>query len=140
MPLFTSETAAEAARKSHSPDSARFRLPQVVAEPDDDPYLVARLNRVRAQLDKLDRMMISELDPAKLDRIASAQARLAEQERILAGRPLPGSRKPAQDRPQRRQSITPEPDPTPQQIDNSAPALPSTVPVQPQPVQPTDPV
>jgi hypothetical protein len=40
-------------------------------------------------------MMMTEEDPAKIDRLASAQARLAEQERLLAGRPLPGSRRPA---------------------------------------------
>jgi len=30
----------------------------------------------------------------KLDRLASAQARLSEQERLLAGRPMPGSFRP----------------------------------------------
>ena len=39
-------------------------------------------------------MLLSERDPQKLDRLASAQARLSEQERVLSGRPLPGSLKP----------------------------------------------
>ena len=43
-------------------------------------------------------MMIEEDDPGKLDRLASAQARLSEQERILRGEPLPGSRRPAPER------------------------------------------
>ena len=63
----------------------------------------ARLERVRLQLDRIDAMMLVEVEPALLDRLASAQARLSEQERILAGRPLPGSRKPAPDRADRRQ-------------------------------------
>jgi hypothetical protein len=47
---------------------------------------------------KLDKMIADEEDPQKLDRLASAQARLSEQERILDGRPLPGSRRPREDR------------------------------------------
>jgi hypothetical protein len=46
------------------------------------------------QLNRLDSMMAKEMDPQRLDRLASAQSKLSEQERILAGRPLPGSRKP----------------------------------------------
>ena len=57
-----------------------------------------RLGRVRDQLEKLDRMIADEEDPQRLDRLASAQARLSEQERILDGRPLPGSRRPREDR------------------------------------------
>jgi hypothetical protein len=67
-----------------------------------DCYVNERLARVRLQLDRLDKMMMSEKDPQKLDRLASAQARLAEQERILNGRPLPGSRRPAADAPPKR--------------------------------------
>jgi hypothetical protein len=36
-----------------------------------------------------------ELDAGAIDRLASALARLGDLERVLAGRPLPGSRKPA---------------------------------------------
>jgi hypothetical protein len=39
-------------------------------------------------------MLDRELDPAKLDRLAAALERLCELERILSGRPLPGSLKP----------------------------------------------
>jgi prephenate dehydrogenase len=62
-------------------------------------YIAKRLSRVRAQLDRIDEMMMTEEDPAKLDRLASAQARLSEQERILVGRPLPGSLKPTAAKP-----------------------------------------
>jgi hypothetical protein len=61
------------------------------AKPD---YVAKRLLRVRKQLSKLDRLIESENDPQKLDRLACAQARLSEQERILDNRPLPGSHRP----------------------------------------------
>jgi hypothetical protein len=67
-------------------------LPQPIAP---DTFNAARLLRVRDQLIKLDAMIMKETDPQKLDRLASAQARLSEQERIIAGRPLPGARRPA---------------------------------------------
>ena len=64
--------------------------------------------RVRVQLDTLDARLEAELRAAKPDsrairEITDAQVRLSEQERILAGRPLPGSRRPAPDRADRRQ-------------------------------------
>lgn len=52
---------------------------------------------MREQLDRLDTMLLAEKDAQKLDRLASAQLRLSEQERILAGRPLPGSRRPGKE-------------------------------------------
>jgi hypothetical protein len=69
-----------------------------------DPYVTERLARVRRQLDRLDGLMAAEKDPQRIDRLASAQYRLAEQERILSGRPLPGSRRPARDRAERPKS------------------------------------
>jgi hypothetical protein len=73
-----------------------------------DSYVSERLSRVRLQLDRVDGMVMTEKDPQKLDRLASAQARLAEQERIMSGRPLPGSMRP---RPDRRQAPAPLPGP-----------------------------
>jgi hypothetical protein len=61
-----------------------------------------RLVRVRKQLNRLDEMMMTENDAQKLDRIASAAARLAEQERQLAGRPMPGSLRPRSEKDTRR--------------------------------------
>lgn len=94
---FTAENAAEYAKKSHEPDSARFLRLLTPAEEAQitSPFQKQRLSRVRAQLNRLDRMMMEETDPSKLDRIASAQARLSEQERLLAGRPSPGSLRPS---------------------------------------------
>lgn len=50
--------------------------------------------RVRAQMRRLDEMLSRERDPLSLDRLARALAVLAEQERLLDGRPLPGSLRP----------------------------------------------
>lgn len=57
-----------------------------------------RLKRVREQLDKLDGLMFEEADPKRLKEYADASARLSDQEFKLAGRPNPGSRRPAQER------------------------------------------
>jgi hypothetical protein len=53
---------------------------------------------VREQLDRVDDLMISEDDPKRLKELADASARLSDQEFKLAGRPSPGSRRPAQER------------------------------------------
>jgi len=102
------------ARRSHLPTSARFRKPPPDPQPDptaqqpaqDDGYTACRLARIRAQLDLVDARITEEADRKtadgqRLNWLASAQERLAEQERILAGRPLPGSRRPLPDRPDR---------------------------------------
>jgi len=95
--LITKETAAAYARKSHAPGSARHlekpakqELPHTANDSAQavDDYLAKRQARVRKQLDRVDKLMLTEQDPAKLDRLASAQTRLSEQERILDGRPL----------------------------------------------------
>lgn len=64
-----------------------------------DDYAVRRLLRVRGQLDRLDDRMdytlaARVLDAQKVERLARASCQLSESERILAGRPLPGSIKP----------------------------------------------
>lgn len=107
MPQFTAETARIAAAKSHAPDSARFLPPLPEAVKPLDPYIEQRLLRVRKQLNKIDGMIEEELDPAKLDRLASAQARLSEQERQLANRPLPGTLKPQSPKRTKSQSVEP---------------------------------
>jgi len=98
---FTRENAATYARLANQARKANRRdIAEAMAKrlrdltPPNPSYQEIRLARVRAQLDKLDAWILSEKDPQKLDRLASAQAKLAEQERQLAGRPMPGSLKP----------------------------------------------
>jgi len=98
---FTSETATLARRKrtEYERKLAAIPTPQALAHNTSlDDFNALRIVRVREQLVKLDAMLAKETDPQKLDRLASAQARLSEQERILDGRPLPGSRRPKEDR------------------------------------------
>lgn len=60
-------------------------------------------------LDRLDALLDRERDPQALDRLASAYAKLADQERILSGRPLPGSRRPKPEREPKAQPTVLEP-------------------------------
>lgn len=104
----------------------------VITEPAPDLtiYTRTRAERVRLQLDRVDAMMLVESDPQKLDRLASAQARLSEQERILAGRPLPGSYRPMPERTSRKAGRTVEAwADTPQPVVSGV-VPPSTVPAQ----------
>lgn len=52
-------------------------------------YQVRRLARVREQLDRIDKMLMAETDPQRLDRLAAASMRLSDQEFALANRPKP---------------------------------------------------
>lgn len=66
----------------------------------DERYRITRLNRVRAQLDLIDKRIAEQankgvIDGQTLNWLATAQARLSEQERILTGRALPGSLRPS---------------------------------------------
>lgn len=114
IPYITTANAKELAAKSVQARREKRALPVMPLLPDlieQDVYRMDRLKRVRMQLDNLDRLILAERDPVKLDRFASAQARLAEQERILAGRPLPGSYRPNQRKAkQTRPDIAPLPD------------------------------
>lgn len=87
----------------------RFEPVPVLLNPGvPEIYTRTRLARVRAQLDRLDAMILKERNPQFLDRLAAAQAKLAEQERVLDGRPLPGSHKPGPVRAPRKAIIEPE--------------------------------
>lgn len=79
----------------------------VVPTPAQSPFALEQLQVVRARMNDIDEALRHELgkdspegtqrtpDANKVDRLASAWSKFAEQERILDGRPLPGSRKPA---------------------------------------------
>jgi len=80
------------------------------AEPDKpEDYLQKRVERIRLQLDRYDDMLLDERDPQKAQWLATVTAKLAEQERIISGRPNPGHLRPSP--PSRRQApktIVPE--------------------------------
>jgi len=87
------------------------RPPQLPADSPDD-FVARKLERVRLQWGKLDVMLDEALDKSPLDagavdRIAAAICRVAELERTLANRPLPGSRRPSADRSKPSFSFTP---------------------------------
>lgn len=78
-----------------------FAVGHSTARPDEG-YVSGRLAGVRAQLAKLDAMLLEAKDPRDIDRLASASDKLSKQEFALAGRPMPGQRRPRE-----------EPEPTP---------------------------
>ena len=90
---------------------ASISLPQ--PQPKDD-YQSKQLIRVREQIDMLsdkltEAMTADETDAGAIDRLANALNRLRDQERILDGRPLPGSKRPATEKPKRNQGQSFEP-------------------------------
>ena len=118
MPLFNSLNARMMAQRSH--ESRRLRKlaknsppapPLVNSSEAADSYVTRRILRVRGQLDRLGDMLDHEKDPGRIDKLCSAIARLGEQERQLANRPLPGSRRPPKDLNRRTQAYLPAPEP-----------------------------
>jgi hypothetical protein len=103
MARFTSANAREMADKGR--EARRQRLLQLrqtidtlVESPTVD-FHAKRLARVRVQLDRIDSELerCSLSDSKRIRDLTDAQLRLSEQERILAGRPLPGSRRPGRE-------------------------------------------
>jgi hypothetical protein len=74
---------------------------------DDAAYVAERIANAREQIDKLTARAGKESDPLNLERLARAVAQWSEIERILAGRPLPGSRKPGEAKPAKEADIMP---------------------------------
>lgn len=121
---FTPEIAAEMGRKSRLVVAQRRQQLEEAADiiknlkenfldrsadaAANGQYVQDTLSRTRKQLDRLFSLMEEEIDPQKLDRLASAIARLAEQERQLSGRPLPGSLRPRQEKSRRSHDVEPE--------------------------------
>ena len=76
-------------------------LQEVANDAGASHYLRERLARVRGQIASLEERLqnlLVEGDPIEaasaIDRLCAAKAKLSEEERILAGRPLPGSHRP----------------------------------------------
>ena len=76
--------------------------------PSHDPYTQKLKEEVRDRIQRVSALLKTETDPRGLDRLAAAFSKLAEQERILDGRPLPGSRRPREEKKQAKPAV---PDP-----------------------------
>lgn len=154
MALFTKDNAREMSAKGNQVRWAEPREPEPTQKPADsqprfagtlpanDGFSRTSLLRVRKQLDLVNDSLLAQLskstiDPQAIDRLSNAQMRLSEQERILAGRPLPGSHRPRPERADRRQAAPePEPEPeTPQPVVACVPAKPPIAPDGTPPVQ-----
>ncbi len=118
MPLFTPEIARINAAKGVAqrklnrdnreklikqlldrPLAPELPQPKPPVEPVTE-YASRRLNRVRGQIERLneridDLLNDDEVDAGAIDRLANALSRLQDMERIMDGRPLPGSKRPA---------------------------------------------
>lgn len=126
MPI-TVENAKELSAKGNAARWARFAAdkangiitariaPVGVAEPlPINPFINQTLLDVRERMAELLKAMRGA--PAGVDKFAAALGKLAEIERQLAGRPMPGSLKPPTPKADRRQTLThatPEPEPEP---------------------------
>jgi hypothetical protein len=76
-------------------------------------FSVKRLARVRKQLTRIDGMLDTETDPAKIDRLAAASSKLEEQERRLSSRPLPPVLRVAEQKNTRHRGLFSPPPPPP---------------------------
>ena len=100
-PYFTKENAREFAARGLQKrrENAEKRRQAIEAEERakivvTDCYISDTLLHVREQIKRLGGMIAKEKDAQCLDRLASAYAKLSDQERILSGRPMPGSLRP----------------------------------------------
>lgn len=123
--LFTRENAVEMAARSakakaERKEAARLAVETATLDPSID-YTKRRLARVRLQLDRLDQMMMEERDPQKLDRVASAIARLNEQERQLSNRSMPPVVRASGKTSKRQADPVSEPEPAPQVTSEAKP-------------------
>lgn len=113
VPFITAENARELQQKA-AKARALARANRVLADARVEiavqgaEFTEKALARVRLQLDQVYEAFRKERDPQKLDRLAAAQSRLAEQERQLSNRPLPGTLRP-QSPGKRSKLATPEP-------------------------------
>lgn len=98
--LITSQNAREMALRSAAARRQRkAAVEAALANPAPPPapsadYVQAQITRMRGQIDRVHYRLAQEKNPQAIERLATALARLVEQERILSGRPLPGAHRP----------------------------------------------
>lgn len=113
MPLFTRENAATLGKagaiarwSKPKPEPIAAPLPAscppLTATMADD-FTARKLLRVRVQLERVESLLDKAVEPQAIDRFCAALSRLYEIERNLAGRPLPGSRRPKDHEPRAAQ-------------------------------------
>ena len=126
---FTVETARLAAAasvaarlaKAQRPQESEPAVPQPLPTVEVDTFTARKIARVREQIDRVEALLDDADEPQAVDRFANALTRLYDLERILAGRPLPGSRRPTEDRAPRRQPRTEPAYPAPVVMPEPAP-------------------
>ena len=101
--FFTAENAAKYAELAHAARRQQVLADAAVANAlpladSADNFVSRKLSRVRGQIDVIEKLLDKSTEPQAVDRFCNAMTRLYEIERILAGRPLPGSRRPREDR------------------------------------------
>lgn len=116
MALFTVETAAEYARRSHLPTSARFKkeepakeeqpVTQEIPQPADSTQTI-ELVRVRKRLDALDALMDAAETDKEWDNYSRSYERIFKAWCWLAGIPNPGSMRPSKATTTRRPTVSP---------------------------------
>lgn len=97
------EMSAKAVERRRILRENRRKPPITTAiHPDQIPdYPKEQRDSARAMMKRIEDLFWQEKDPASLDRLCSAWSRLRVGEREADGRPLPGSRKPGADKPDR---------------------------------------
>jgi hypothetical protein len=117
---YTKEAAAIAGRKSaailkqiKAAEAKRIaQLEQLAAKAKLQPsheYLEQRIKNTRLTIERLEKLLMRAKNTQDLDKLASALSKLADLERVLDGRPLPGTRRPKADRASSRASMPVEP-------------------------------
>lgn len=87
-----------------TPQPTQVAIQPMTVISDDDAYRLGRLVQVRIIVSRLDDALLHTTDPMEIEKLSRAGHRYSQIEQMLAGRPSPGSRKPAPDRPSRPQS------------------------------------
>jgi hypothetical protein len=78
------------------------------AIPKDDARAQA-IKRLESQMESIDAQIDKARDPDDWHKLTTARSKLFEQWRILSGIPMPGSRKPTADKPQRQRGTFVDP-------------------------------
>lgn len=110
---FSPEKARQAALKRHELERQRIAQSQVTPQTNSteqppqqkNTFVSEQLAQVRAEMVRLQGLASKLKEPLDIERMNRAIGTLAERERILAGRPLPGSHRPTSRRSKRNSDL-----------------------------------